>query len=131
MKGNVEVYNPLTGKIIEACIHVHKELGPGLLESVYEEVLNYVLKKRGFVVGRQVPIPVMFEDVHMEMGFRADLVVDKTVILELKSIETVAPVHKKQLITYLKLSKLPLGLLINFNEVLLKDGISRILNTYR
>ena len=116
--------------IIEESIYIHRELGPGLLESVYEEVLYYRLRKRGLEVTRQQGIPVVFEEVKMEIGFRADLIVENKVIVELKSLEIVPPVHFKKLITYLKLTKLTVALMINFNEVLLKNGIKRIVNNY-
>jgi GxxExxY protein len=103
-------------------------LGPGLLESVYEEVLSYELGKSHLKCERQVGIPVIYEDIKMDIGFRADMVVERMVIVELKSVENVLPVHKKQLLTYLKLTGMKLGLLINFNEALVKDGITRIVN---
>ena len=122
--------NEVTSIIIEESIRIHRELGPGLLESVYEEVLYYCLKKRGLYVTRQTPIPVYFEDIKMEIGFRPDLIVENKVIVELKSIEIIPPVHYKRLLTYLKLSKLTVALMINFNEVLLKKGIKRIVNNF-
>jgi len=122
--------NDITSIIIEESIYIHRELGPGLLESVYEEVLYYRLKKRGLEVTRQQGIPVVFEDVKMEIGFRADLIVENKVIVELKSLEIVPPVHFKKLITYLKLTRLTVALMINFHEVLLKNGIKRIVNNY-
>ena len=120
----------ITGIIIEESIYIHKTLGPGLLESVYEEVLAYRLKKCGMEVLTQAPIPVYFEDIKMEVGFRADLIVETSVIVEIKSVETVLPVHYKKLLTYLKLSGLTVGLLINFNEELLKKGIKRMVNNF-
>jgi len=120
--------NELTKIIIDVCIKIHKALGPGLLESVYEEVLIYELKKLGISIARQIGIPVNYESVHLDIGFRADLIVENKVIMELKSVENILPVHKKQLLTYLKLTGLKVGLLINFNESLLKSGIVRIAN---
>ncbi|MEW6061045.1 MAG: GxxExxY protein, partial [Bacteroidota bacterium] len=120
--------NELSKLILDYCFKIHRELGPGLLESVYEEILYYELTKHGLKCDRQLGIPVHYEDVKMELGFRADLIVENRVIIELKSVETVLPVHKKQLLTYLKLTGLKLGLLVNFNEALLKDGITRIVN---
>jgi GxxExxY protein len=120
----------LTGEIINAAIKVHKLLGPGLFESVYEEVLTYELVKSGFKVGRQVAIPVHYETIKMEVGFRADLIVEDEVIVEIKSVEKLSPTHRKQLLNYLRLTTLQVGLLINFNEVLLKDGLSRLVNNY-
>jgi GxxExxY protein len=122
--------NEVTSIIIEESIKIHSDLGPGLFESVYEEILYYRLSKREVVVQKQVAIPVYYEEVKMEVGFRADLIVDNRVVVEVKSIEAVAPVHHKQLLTYLKLTGLKVGLLINFNEALLKDGIKRIVNNY-
>jgi GxxExxY protein len=122
--------NDITGIIIEESIKIHIDLGPGLLESVYEEVLAYRLKKRGLYVLRQVPIPLVYEEVKMDIGFRADIIVENKVVVEIKSIETLAPVHPKILLTYLKLTKISVGLLINFNEALLKNGIKRIVNNY-
>ncbi|MBA2328045.1 MAG: GxxExxY protein [Flavisolibacter sp.] len=122
--------NGVTANIIDAANKVHNQLGPGLFESVYEEVLAFELIKRNLHVERQVPIPVYYDELKMEVGFRADLIVEKQVIVEVKSIETVAPVHKKQVITYLRLSGLKIGLLINFNEELLKNGLTRLFNNY-
>ncbi|MGZ3974644.1 MAG: GxxExxY protein [Flavisolibacter sp.] len=120
----------ITGTIIEEAIKIHKDLGPGLLESVYEEILAYRLSKRGFLVDRQRAIPVIYHEVKMDMGFRSDLIIEGKVIVEIKSVETIAPVHPKILLTYLKLTGITVGLLINFNEAILKNGIKRILNNY-
>lgn len=120
--------NDITGTIIDCCIKIHRTLGPGLLESVYEEVLAYELKKKGFLCERQAGVPVLYDELRMDLGFRADIIVEDKVIIELKSIESVLPVHKKQLLTYLKLSQKKVGLLINFNEELIKKGITRIAN---
>lgn len=120
--------NDISGIIIDCCIKIHRILGPGLLESVYEEILFYELTKRGLFCTRQQGIPVIYEDKTMELGFRTDIIVENKVIIEIKSVETLAPVHKKQLLTYLKITGLKLGLLINFNEELIKDGINRIVN---
>jgi GxxExxY protein len=120
--------NNITGNIIDCCLKIHKTLGPGLLESVYEEVLTYELKRRGLPCDRQVEVPVVYDGMKMDIGFRADIIVDGKDIVELKSIESVLPVHKKQLLTYLKLSQKRVGLLINFNEDLIKNGITRIAN---
>jgi GxxExxY protein len=122
--------NDITSVIIEESIYIHRELGPGLLESVYEEVLCYRLRKRGLAVSRQKEIPLLFEGVKMKTGFRADIVVEEKVLVELKSIEVVPGVHYKKLVTYLKLSNLRVALLINFYEELLKKGIRRIVNKY-
>lgn len=120
--------NEITGNIIDCCIRIHRTLGPGLLESVYEEVLVYELKKKGLLCERQAGVPVLYDELRMDLGFRADIIVEGKVIIELKSIESVLPVHKKQLLTYLKLSQKKVGLLINFNEELIKKGITRIAN---
>lgn len=107
---------------------IHTQLGPGLLESVYEEIMFFELTKRGLLVERQKGIPVIWENLKMDLGFRADLIVEKKVIIELKSVETIALVHPKQLLTYLRITNVKLGLLINFNETLIKNGITRIVN---
>lgn len=120
--------NDIAKEIVDAAYKVHTVLGPGLLESVYESVLAYELEKRGLQVVRQRALPVFYETVKLEEGFRADLVVEGKVIVELKSVETLAPVHKKQLLTYLRLSGMKLGLLVNFGAGLIKDGIVRIAN---
>jgi GxxExxY protein len=121
-------HNELTGLIVDVALGILRRLGPGLLESVYLHVLAYELAKRGLRVEKEVPIPVVWETVHLDIGFRADLIVEGLVILELKSVEAVAPVHKKQLLTYLRLTNKRVGLLINFGAELLKDGISRVVN---
>ena len=120
--------NEIAKQIVDAAFKIHTTLGPGLLESVYETVLAFELEKRGLRVARQVAIPVQYEGILMEAGFRADLIVEDKVIVEIKSIEGVAAVHKKQLLTYLRLSGRRLGLLINFGEALIKDGITRLVN---
>ena len=114
--------------IIETAINIHKGLGPGLLESVYETVLSKKLTDKGLNIKRQFAIPIKFEGIQFDEGFRADIIANDKVIIELKSIEKLSNVHKKQLLTYLKLSNLKLGYLINFNEELLKNGITRIIN---
>ena len=120
--------NDIAREIVDAAFKVHTALGPGLLESVYEAVLALELRKRSLKVERQVPIPVVYEEVRLEEGFRADLVVQNKVLVELKSVEKVAPVHKKQVLTYLRLANMKLVLLINFGEALIKDGIARVVN---
>jgi GxxExxY protein len=120
--------NEIARLIVDAAYQIHTSLGPGLLESVYETVLAYELGKRGLAVTRQAPIPVLYEGISFDEGFRADLLVQWKVIVELKSVEKVAPVHKKQLLTYLRLADKRLGLLINFGEALIKNGITRIVN---
>jgi len=120
--------NEVAKVIVDCAYKVHTTLGPGLLESVYEAALAYELGKRGLNVERQKPLPVVYENVRLEEGFRADLVVSDLVIVELKSVEEIAPVHKKQLLTYLRLNDKHLGLLINFGAAKIKNGISRIVN---
>lgn len=114
--------------VVDEAVKIHRGLGPGLLERVYETVLAKRLEKRGLVVERQVAVPIEYEDEHFDEGFRADLIVNGLVIIELKSIEKVMPVHKKQLLTYLRLTDRKIGYLMNFGEVLMKGGISRIIN---
>jgi GxxExxY protein len=114
--------------IVDVAYKIHRALGPGLLESSYEAVMIYEFQKRGIAVSAQVPVPIVYESVRLDTGFRADLILEDLVIIEIKSLEKLAPVHKKQLTTYLKLSGKRLGLLINFGEVLIKNGIVRIVN---
>jgi len=120
--------NEIAKGVVDAAMKVHQALGPGLLESVYEIVLAHELIKRGLRVKRQAPIAIEYDGITFEEGFRADLIVEDKVIIELKSVESVQPVHKKQLLTYLRLADMRLGLLINFGSALLKDGISRVAN---
>ncbi len=122
--------NEITGAIIETAIEIHRRLGPGLLESVYRKVLAYELRKKGFEVCEEWPIPVEWDNIRLEIGFRADLIVNSVVLVELKSAEKVAPAHKKTLLTYLKIADKRVGLLINFGEDVLKNGIHRIVNNY-
>lgn len=120
--------NEISKQLIDIFIHVHKQLGPGLLESVYEEVVCYELARRNLRFKRQQGIPVFYNDVKMDLGFRADIIVEDKVIIEIKSIELLVPVHSKQLLTYLKLADKRLGVLVNFNVNLVKEGIVRIVN---
>jgi GxxExxY protein len=120
--------NGVAKEIVDVAYRAHTALGPGLFESVYEAVLASELEKRGLRVGRQQVIPVVFEQTRFEMGFRADLVIEDMVIVEIKSIAELTALHKKQLLTYLRLADKRLGLLINFNVVMIKDGITRIAN---
>ncbi len=115
----------LTEAIIGAAIDVHRELGPGLMESAYEECLCYELSDRGLAFQRQVPLPIRYKKVNLDCGYRMDIVVANTVVLELKAVESLQPLHEAQLITYLKLSGMSVGLLINFNVPVLKNGIVR------
>ena len=120
--------NEIAKVIVDTAFHIHKKLGPGLLETVYEVVLAHGLKRRGLNIERQVPVSIVFEGLTFDEGFRADIIVEDKVIVELKSIEKVLPVHKKQLLTYLRLTDKRLGLLINFGSELIRDGISRVVN---
>jgi GxxExxY protein len=120
--------NAIAHQIVDAAFHIHTSLGPGLLESVYGTILAYELGRRGLRTVRQQRIPVVYENLRIETGFRADLVVEDKVIVEIKSVEVLAPVHKKQLLTYLRLTDKRLGLLINFNVELIKNGITRVVN---
>lgn len=122
--------NAVTSEIINASIKIHRTLGPGLFESIYEEVLTYELIKQGFKAERQVGVPVYYDNRKMDVGFRADIIVDDSVIVEIKSVEQISPVYRKQVLNYLRLTTLQVGLLINFNEILLKDGLSRLVNNY-
>ncbi len=114
--------------VVDCAVRLHMELGPGLLETVYEVLLAHQLQQAGLNVARQVPIPITFHGLTFDEGFRADIVVDNKVILELKSVESVSNAHKKQVLTYLRLAKMKLGYLLNFGEALMKDGITRTLN---
>ena len=120
--------NEIAHQIVDVAFKIHTGLGPGVFESIYESILESELKKRGLSVERQKGIPVVWEDIHFKFGFRADLIVGGKVIVEIKSVEVLAPVHKKQLLTYLRLADKRLGLLINFNVALIKDGIIRVVN---
>jgi GxxExxY protein len=120
--------NEIATAIVDAALRIHRTLGPGLLESVYQAALNYELQKRGLPVVQQLGLPVQYEAVKLDVGFRIDLLVGDKVVIEIKSVEALAPVHRKQLETYLRLMDLRLGLLINFNVELIRDGIQRVVN---
>jgi len=120
--------NEITGMIVDAAFRVHTTLGPGLLETVYEAALAHELTKRGLRVARQVAIPVVYDGILFEVGFRADLVIEDLVIVELKSLEKMSRVHHKQILTYIRLADKRVGLLINFGADLIKDGIVRVVN---
>ena len=120
--------NEISKVVVDVAFQIHTSLGPGLLESVYQKVMVHELRKRGLDVAEEVPLPVVWDDVKLEVGFRVDILVNQKLVIELKSIERVAPVHKKVLLTYLRLSDCKLGLLINFGEELMKTGISRVVN---
>ncbi|MEI6972963.1 MAG: GxxExxY protein [bacterium] len=120
----------LTGIIVDTAFHIHQGLGPGLLESVYEQVLAAALQRSGLKVERQRPVSFTYDGMEFEDGFRVDLLVDECVVVELKSVENLAPVHSKQVLTYLRLMKLPVGLLINFGAGTFKEGVHRIVNGF-
>jgi len=122
--------NEVTREIIDAAYAVHSRLGPGLFESVYEAVLGKAVEHRGLAVRRQVPVPLEIDGLHFEEAFRIDLLIDERVVVELKSIEKLAPVHAKQVLTYLRLMDLEVGLLINFGGATLREGLRRIVNGY-
>ena len=124
----IAVINNTTDKIISSAIAVHRELGPGLLESAYEACLVYELVQRGLSIEQQKTLPVMYRDIRVDCGYRIDLFIEKQVIVELKAVEKLESIHKAQLLSYLKLSGCKVGLLINFNVKILKDGIHRIVN---
>ena len=129
MKDNRDI-DEITGEIVDAAYKLHTRLGPGLLESVYEAVLARQLERRGLFVERQKPVSFEFDGMNFDEGFRVDLLVEGRVVVELKSVETLAPVHSKQLLTYLKLLNLQVGLLINFGAATLKEGLHRVVNNY-
>ncbi len=120
----------LSAVVVDTAFHLHRDLGPGLLESVYEVILARLLQDLGLHVARQLPVPIEFAGLHLDEGFRADLVVEGRLVIELKSVEHLAPVHPKQLLTYLRLMQLPVGLLINFGAGTFKEGIKRIANDH-
>jgi len=121
-------HNALTGKIIGAAIEVHRTLGPGLLESAYEACLVFELQEKGLNIERQKPLPLVYKNVKLDSGYRLDLIVETKVVVEVKSMTEIAAVHKAQLLSYLRLANLQIGLLINFNVKMLKQGIHRIIN---
>jgi len=121
--------NEISREIVDAAYRIHRRIGPGLFESVYERLLRYELERRGLVVMNQHPVPVIYDSIQFDEAFKADLIVQGKVIVELKSVEAIAPIHKRQLLTYLRLSELRLGLLIDFNvDLITKSGITRIAN---
>ena len=122
--------NDISSIILGCAIEVHKQLGPGLLESAYEACLVYELKNKGLKVAQQQALPVVYKDIKLEAGYRIDILVEETVIIEIKSTDALADIHFAQVLTYLNLKELKLGLLINFNTVLLKDGVKRVMNGY-
>ena len=120
--------NEISKIIVEEAIYIHKSVGPGMLESAYVHCLAYRLIKRGLSVKSEVPVPLVFEQVKLECGYRADIVVENLVVIEIKSVEILAPVHLAQTLTYLRFLHLKLALLLNFNSLLMKDGIKRVVN---
>lgn len=120
--------NEISAIVVDVCYKMHVKLGPGLLESVYEAILFYELTKKGLFVERQKILPVIWDDIKLDIGFRADLIIENKLTLEIKSIEKITEVHAKQVMTYLKITNIKLGLLINFNVPLIKFGITRIAN---
>ena len=131
-RGDAETrrFDELTDQVIGACIEVHRCLGPGLLESAYEECLCHELSLRKLAFERQVPLPVQYKAVKLECGYRLDLVVERQLVLELKAVETLLPIHQAQLLTYLKLSGMTYGLLVNFHVPVLKAGLKRVVNEF-
>ena len=122
--------NEITALIIKEAIYVHQSLGPGLLESVYQNCLLHRLSQTGLQIERECPVPVIFESIKLECGYRADFIVENKIIVEIKAVEAINDIHKSQVLTYLRLKNLRFGLLINFNVVVLKDGIKRIVNGF-
>jgi len=125
-----EKLNHITDQVIGAAIEVHRALGPGLLESAYEACLAFELAQRGLKVELQKPLPVVYKEVHLDCGYRLDLLVENAVIVEIKAVESLAPIHQAQLLSYLRLSGCKVGLLINFNVRILKDGLRRLVNDF-
>ena len=125
-----EEMNTLTGTIIGAAIEAHRILGPGLLESAYEACLAFELKEQGLKIDRQIELPLIYKNLYLDCGYRLDLLVNDAVVVEIKAITTIAPIHLAQLTSYLKLTKCRVGLLINFNVTMLRDGITRIVNNF-
>ena len=130
IENNIERENELAKKVLDICFRIHKLYGPGLFESVYEEIFCFEWSKEKIFFERQKPIALVHETIKLDAGFRADVIIENKLLIELKSIESLADIHYKQVQTYLKLTNTKLGLLINFNVVYLKDGIKRIINTY-
>jgi GxxExxY protein len=125
---DVNSVNPLTDRVIGAAIKVHKALGPGLLESVYQSCLVFEPRRSGLQAQANIPLPVMYDDVHLDLGFRLDVIVEDYLVLEIKSVKKLAPIHDAQVLTYLKLSGFPIALLMNFNVTLMSKGVKRRIN---
>jgi GxxExxY protein len=126
-KGEMKQLNMLSGRIIGAAIEVHRHLGPGLLESAYEECLNYELVKDGLSITRQEPVLILYKEIKLEYGYRIDILVENLIVVELKAVDVLLPVHEAQILTYMKFAQKRLGLLINFNVTLLKNGLRRFI----
>ena len=120
--------NEVSGMVVEEAIYIHRSVGPGMLESVYAQCLAYRLSKRGLNIRTEVPVPLIFEEVKLECGYRADPVIERKVVIEIKSNEIIAPIHLAQTLTYLRFLHVKLGMVLNFNAVLMKDGIRRVVN---
>lgn len=127
----MNVIDQISADVVDEAVRIHRELGPGLLESVYETVLGGALQRRGHVVARQVPVAIAYDGMQFEGAFRIDLLVDDTLVVEIKAVETLTKAHAKQLLTYLRLLKQPVGLLLNFSGATMKEGIRRLVNDYR
>lgn len=125
----MDIENKLATEVIGAAIKVHKQLGPGLLESVYKECLFYELVKTGFYVEKEKPLPVIYQEIKLECGYRLDLLVENRLVIEIKAVEELNKIHLAQVLTYLKVSGCQLGLLINFNVLMVKDGVRRVIKT--
>lgn len=125
------MYNKLTEAIIGSAIEVHRNLGPGLLESAYQECLLFELRSRDLKVEKEKPLPIIYKDIKLDHGYRIDLLVENKVVIEIKTVESFTDVHSAQVLTYLKLENYPLGLLINFHTILLKNGLKRFINSQR
>lgn len=125
-----ENLNAISGQVVDAAMRVHSALGPGLLESAYEACLKHELTKRGLKVVSQLELPIIYDDVRLDVGYRLDLLVENEIVVELKSVEKLLPIHEAQLLSYLKLSNRQIGILLNFNTIHLKEGITRIVNNY-
>ena len=122
--------NAIAGEIVDAAMKVHTRLGAGLLEAVYQACLTYELGKRGLTVKREVPMPVQYDDITLDIGYRIDLLINDAIVVELKSVERLVPLHSAQLLSYLRLGHYHLGLLLNFNTVHMRDGVKRVINGY-
>ena len=128
MEGKIQLLNHYSGQVVNSAMKIHSRFGPGLLESAYEACLTHELRRRGLRVASQVPLTIEYEGVKLDVGYRLDLLVENSLIVELKAVEQIRPIHIAQILSYIKIADLKLGLLINFNTVSLKDGIHRVVN---